>query len=75
MTVKKLLELSYCEMMVDSIIFKVEEETIMRYDRFEEFLTIDDDLLMADVISWEAKCDIVEDSGDHYPLLTLIFRI
>lgn len=75
MTVKKLLELSYCEMMVDSIIFKVEEETIMRYDRFEEFLTIDEDLLMADVISWEAKCEILEDSGDHYPILTLIFRI
>lgn len=75
MTVKKLLELSYCEMMVDSVIFKVEEEIIMRYDRFEDFITIDDDLLMADVISWEAKCDIVEDSGDHYPSLTLIFRI
>lgn len=75
MTVKKLLELSYCEMMVDSIIFMVEEEIIMRYDRFEEFITIDDGLLMADVIAWEARCEVVEDSGDYYPALTLIFRI
>lgn len=75
MTVKKFLELSYYEMMVDSLIFMAEEEIIMRYDRFEEFLTIDDDLLMADVISWEAKCEILEDSGDQYPILSLIFRI
>lgn len=75
MTVKKLLELSDSEMMVDSIIFMVEEEIIMRYDYFEEFITIDEDLLMADVISWEAKCEILEDSGDYYPILSLIFRI